>query len=177
MKIQGVKSIQNIYKEKKIENVVDLLKPVTKPQRKEDNTIGALLVELEEEQRKVNKIAEKIARGESINSEEYKYIKETNPNILDKASEANNLRKRLEHEISSAKTKEEADAIISKAKELSFQPINTNEKNAVFIQKLSLVAIEKAQNNSNINSKETKIDKDNKEDKDRNKREGIDTLV
>lgn len=166
--IQGIKSTQNIYKEKKIESVVDLLKPAIKSNKKENNSIGDLLIEIEEKQSKVKKIAQKIARGESIDSEEYKYIKETNPHILDKANEANNLRKRLEHEISSAKTKEEALTIIGRAKKMSLQSINSNDGNSILMQKVNLEAIEKAKINSNINFKE---------DKDKNIRESIDKLV
>lgn len=65
---------------------------------------------------KADRIAKKIARGESITEEEKAKLMEIAPEKLEKAMKANKRRKELEDRLKTVKTKKEAREIILQAK-------------------------------------------------------------
>lgn len=162
MSFIGINNNTNMYRESKCNGVVDLLKP--KEEVKRDGSMGSLILEMQKEKEKAEEIARKIARGKAVNSEDMKYLREKNPNLLDKAINVNNERKILEMKISGAKSKEEAQRIIRSAKKSAIDISLIPGTDNIAESKLNLEAIKESIINTNLESRKYK-DKKNGIDK------------
>lgn len=154
MNILGINNNTNMYRESKSNGVVDLLKP--KEEVKRDGSMGSLILEMQKEKEKAEEIARKIARGKAVNSEDMKYLREKNPNLLDKAINVNNERKILEMKISGAKSKEEAQRIIRSAKKSAIDISLIPGTDNIAESKLNLEAIKESIINTNLECRKCK---------------------
>lgn len=111
--------------------------------KKENTNMKSLIIEVQKERTKSENIARKIAKGEAINDDELKYIREKNPELLNKAEEAKEKVKNLKLSLESAKTKENAKELLYKAKSGAIQLMVTENINISFQGKLELEEISK----------------------------------
>lgn len=130
----------------------DIVKEI---EAKIDNYIGneKLIIEGTQELNKAEEIARGISKGQAVNDEDMVYIRAKNPQMLEEAKSAKNIKYKLELEIRETKTREDEIELINKAKK-RVEQLNTfeNEKNS-FWRNLYLESIEEAKNNSHIENK------------------------
>jgi len=68
-----------------------------------------------EKKSSVEKIAKKIARGESLTAEEMEFIRQNDPEMLRKAQMAKQEKEELERKVKSAQNKQQAQSILAQA--------------------------------------------------------------
>ena len=73
------------------------------------------IAKMYEECSKVEQIAKKVAKGEPITKEEEEFINQVDPELLKKANMAKNQGDNLKVKLKNAKTKEEAQSILSQS--------------------------------------------------------------
>lgn len=163
MKINGVNNNQNIYdismsdpntiEENRSEDIIKEIDEDTRS--KIDYYVGLerQILEISQQRSKIEEIARRISKGQAVNDEDIAYIRNKNPQMLEQAREAKNLKLRVEMDIRAAKTREEAVEIINTAKKSALQfNVSENETN-LFVGQLYLESIEEAKKNSNIEAK------------------------
>lgn len=139
------------YNYKKDNLVTPSIVDILKPNKKENDEGKSLIAQVVKENIKSEKLAKKLASGKTLTEEELNYLKSKKPDLLKKARDLNNKRVSLESDLRSAKTKEEIEFIIKKAKGEAIQCMSSKSEVNFIVGKIQLDLIEKAKEKNRIN--------------------------
>lgn len=147
-------NIEGSQKDVKNELVVDVAQVIRNitgvEQEKEKKSVLQQLLEPEEvndsqkEAEKAMKIAKRIARGESVTSEEKAFLMRINPQLAQMAQLARQEGERIKHALQQASTKEEQQSVVLQAYQQVSEVSKVNEQFGMLLGEAVKAAIQEA---------------------------------